>query len=55
MAHAETRSYLQDLLECLDVKAPVLEDIEEDMSQARRRRSEALRKRRTNDLTDGVQ
>jgi len=51
----ETRSYLQDLLECLDVKAPVLEDIEEDMSQARRRRSEALRKRRTNDLTDGVQ
>ena len=50
----ELRVYLQDVLECLDVKAPALEDMEDQLMEARRRRAQALRKRRSNDIADRV-
>jgi len=50
----ELRVYVQDVLECMDVKAPALEDLEEHLMEARRRRAEALRKRRMNDINDLV-
>ena len=50
----ELRVYLQDVLECMDVKAPALEDMEEQLVEAGQRRAEALRKRRALDLADRI-
>ena len=50
----ETRSFLEDLLAMLDAKAPVIEDIEDDLYEARQTRSAALLKRRRACFKDEV-
>eukprot|EP00960_Hanusia_phi_P022901 676444-Hanusia_phi.AAC.5 len=47
--------HLQDVLECLDAKAIMLEEMEDDMTAARKKRAQTRRRRRVEDIHDRVQ
>ncbi len=51
----DTKLFLQDLMECMDVKAPRVEELEEELFEATRRRRKAQRARRSRAITDVVQ
>lgn len=48
----DTRTHLEDLLAMLDTKAPLMEDLEDELQEARSTRAMALRKRRQANFND---